>query len=62
MHGFECGFCGGVYESSLKFYVEVEYINDPKEAVISCPDCIATFFTETPKDIKTMTVKRVEAI
>ncbi len=56
---FECGFCGEEIDGNFKFQVEVEYVNDPKESIISCPDCIATFFTETPEDIKTMTVEAI---
>lgn len=53
---FVCDYCGEEYEGTLAFHVDVEFIDGRKETQRSCPDCIATFFTETPGDVETMTI------
>ena len=58
---FECQYCGEVCDGNLKFKISIVYTDDLSQDGVSpcCPSCIATFFTETPEDIKTM---KVEAI
>lgn len=53
---FMCEYCGEEYEGSLAFYILVKFTNGNRETARTCPDCIATFFTETPEDVETMTV------
>ena len=55
---FICEFCGDECDGNLKFKVNVVYVDDTVEKdVICCPDCVSTFFTETPEDIKTFHVE-----
>ena len=58
---FECQYCGEECDGNLKFKISISYVGDDRDDGVSpcCPSCIATFFTETPEDIKTM---KVEAI
>ena len=57
---FICDFCGEECDGTLKFKVNVVYVDETVDNdVICCPGCVSTFFTETPEDIKTM---KVEAI
>lgn len=53
---FKCEYCGEEYQGTLAFHMIVEYTNGKTETARSCPDCIATFFTETPEDVETMTI------
>ena len=53
---FVCMYCGEEYEGTLAFHVLVEFTDGKTETARSCPDCIATFFTETPEDVETMTI------
>ncbi len=61
---FECEYCGEEWEGHIAFHVEVLFVDGRKETARTCPDCIATFFTETPEDVETMVVVKdiVEAI
>lgn len=58
---FECQYCGGICDGTRKFRIFIDYVGDdrPDEASPVCPDCIATFFTETPEDVKNMKVERI---
>ena len=53
---FVCEYCGEEYEGTLAFHIDVEFVSGNKESQRCCPDCIATFFTETPEEVETMTI------
>ncbi len=57
---FVCDYCGEEIDGNFKFQVFINE-NTPNEysTAISCPDCIATWFTETPKDVINMRVIKI---
>ena len=57
---FICDYCGEECDGNLKFQIFINEGTEDHDTAICCPDCIATWFTETPEDVKSMTVKRVE--
>jgi hypothetical protein len=57
---FVCDYCGGEVDGYFKFQVFINEGTPDEETAISCPDCIATWFTETPEDVKNMRVIKLE--
>ncbi|GAH74980.1 unnamed protein product [marine sediment metagenome] len=58
---FICNYCGEEIDGNFKFRVFVnEYIPGECNIAISCPDCIATWFTETPEEVMTMRIVKMK--
>ena len=54
-----CEWCG---ENKSVFSIEVNCTDDSvQESNLVCPNCVATWFTETPDDVERMSVVRLEA-
>lgn len=59
---FVCDYCGDEVEGKFKFQVFVNENTENYDTAISCPECVATWYTETPNDVKNMRIIRMEAI
>lgn len=60
---FICDYCGEECDGNHKFKIFVNEGNgNVDDTAISCPGCIATFFTETPEDVLNMRIIKLEAI
>lgn len=63
---YKCNDCGEEYFSNIKFNVKIIHPNDGEfiqtENADMCPDCVATWFSECPEDVKSAIITRVEAI
>jgi len=52
-----CEYCG---ENEAEFSIKVKCPDGSvEESDIVCPDCIGTWFTESPEDVKIMIVVRL---
>lgn len=59
----ECEYCGEMYRDDLFFKFTVQNTPDANfsishESGEACADCIATWFSETPEDVKSMMIWR----
>lgn len=55
-----CEYCG---EEDAIFSIEVICTDGSlQSSELICPKCIANWYTETPEDVRTMLVKRLEAV
>ncbi len=52
----ECEYCGEVYQVNLFFNFSVDSNDGTHTAGVMCADCMATWFSETPEDVKNMMV------
>ena len=57
---FDCDYCGEEVDGNFKFQVFINEGTPDSNTAISCPDCIATWFTETPEDVVNMRVIKME--
>lgn len=58
---FVCDYCGEECDGHLKFQVFVNENTEDYDTAISCPECISTWFTETPQDVFNMRIIKMEA-
>ena len=54
----KCQYCGETYLNTLFFKFSVVSPDNTSETEEACADCIGSWFTETPEDVKTMMIWR----
>ncbi len=57
---FICPYCGEEVDGYFKFQIFVNEGTDDYDTAIVCPDCIATWFTETPEEVQNMRIVKLE--